>query len=145
MTRRGLLARLDRARVEAAIASAERATSAELRVAIAGAFWGGPRRLAERAFVKLGMSATAERNGVLLFVAPWHRRLELVADDAAATRVAPAFWQATVQMVETAFREGRFTEGLEGAIASVGAELARHFPPPSGPNPNELPNAIARG
>lgn len=145
MTRRALLAQLDRARVERAIAAAERATSAELRVAIAGAFWGRPRALAEGAFVKLGMRATAARNGVLLFVAPWHRRIELVADDGAAAVVAPAFWQQIVHELERVFAERRYTDALETAVAAVGAELARHFPPPAGPNPNELPNAIARG
>jgi uncharacterized membrane protein len=142
VTRRALLARLDRARLERAIAAAERGTSAELRVAIAGLFWARPRRLAERAFVRLGMRATKERNGVLLFVAPWQRRLELVADDAAATRVSAAFWREVVRSVEHAFRERRYTEGLEAAITAIGVELARHFPPPAGPNPNELPDRV---
>ena len=71
---------MDAARVEAAIRSAERASAIELRVSIAGLFWGDPQRLAEKAFQRLGMNATAGRNGVLLLVAPWRRRVVVLAD-----------------------------------------------------------------
>ena len=37
-------------------------------------FWGDARASAERAFRRLGMTATRARNGVLIFVAPRRRR-----------------------------------------------------------------------
>lgn len=146
MMRRSLLARLDLTRIEAVIAEAERGTSAELRVAVAGLFWGRARSVAERAFGRMGMRATQSRNGVLLFVIPWRRRLEIVADDAAAAAIAPAFWQAVVDRVRVSFAAERYTEGLLDAVATIGAELAGPFPPPkTGRNVNELPDQVDVG
>ena len=143
MTRRGLLARLDRARVEAAIAEAERASTGEIRVSIAGLFWGPSRWLAERAFRRLGMRQTRDRNGVLLLVLPWRRQLVVLGDEGIDRRVPEAFWREVVADAAVQLRAGRFTEGLCGAVAAVGAVLAREFPVGEGQaNADELVNRI---
>jgi uncharacterized membrane protein len=144
MTRRSFLASLDTDRVEEAIRGAERAASIEVRVSVAGAFWGRPRHLAERAFARLGMAATARRIGLLLFVSPWHRRVELVADQGITERVQPAAFTATVERLSTEFRAGRFTEGLCSAIADLAAALAPAFPPDPR-RTSELPDTVDRG
>jgi uncharacterized membrane protein len=144
MTRRSFLATLDADRVEEAIRGAERAASIELRVSVAGAFWGRPRRLAERAFARLGMAATARRNGLLLFVSPWHRRVELVADQGITGRVQPDTFAAAVERLAAEFRAGRFTEGLCRAIADLAAALAPLFPPDPR-RASELPDTVDRG
>jgi uncharacterized membrane protein len=128
--------------VEAAIAEAERASTGEIRVSIAGLFWGPSRWLAERAFGRLGMRGTRDRNGVLLLVLPWRRQLVILGDTGIDGRVAAGFWQQVVADAAILLRAGRFTEGLCGAVAAVGAELARHFPAGTQPNPDELPNKI---
>jgi uncharacterized membrane protein len=144
VTKRGLVRRLDRARIEAAIAEAERRTTGEIRVSVAGLFWGSSRRFAERAFRRLGMTATRARNGVLILVLPWRRQLVVLGDSGIDQVVGQPFWDEVVAKASTALREGRFTEGLLEAVTSVGRALAAHFPAaaPGEANPNELPDTI---
>jgi uncharacterized membrane protein len=144
MTRRSMLARLDTRQVEEAIARAERAAAVELRVSVAGPFWGSPQRLAERAFQRLGMTGTRRRNGVLILLAPWRRRVVLVADDGITGKVPASLWTGTVAALTAAFAEARFTEGLTAAIEALAQGLAPHFPPGEA-RPNELPDRIDRG
>jgi uncharacterized membrane protein len=144
MTRRGLLAQLDARRVEEAIARAERTAAIELRVSVAGLFWGSVQRVADRAFVRMGMAATGGRNGLLLLIAPWRRRVVLVADQGITAKVAPTLWSGTVEGLTGAFRERRYTEGLVAAIDALAAALAPHLPPVPG-DVNELPDQIDRG
>ena len=145
MTRRGLLARLDTARVESTIAEAERASTGEIRVSIAGVFWGRSRRLAERAFVRLGMDQTRDRNAVLILVVPWRRKLVVLGDAGIAARVTDDFWAQVVSAATVELRAGRFTEGLCAAVSAVGRVLSEHFPcPAEGDNADELPNRIDR-
>jgi uncharacterized membrane protein len=144
MTRRSLVARLDARRVEEAIARAESAAGIELRVSVAGLFWGSCQRVAEKAFARMGMTATRGRNGILLLLAPWRRRVVLLADRGITDRVDPSLWSSTVERLSADFRASRFTDGLVRAIGDLAAALATDFPPPGRP-PDELPNRIDRG
>ena len=143
MTRRRFLARLDASRVEEAIRRAESASAIEVRVSIAGLFWGDPQRVARKAFTRLGMARTASRNGILLLIVPWRRRVVVVADDGITSKIEPAFWRGVVEAVTAAFGGDRYTEGLVDAIVSLGQSLAPLFPPQPG-DVNELPNTIDR-
>ena len=146
MTRRSFLRQLDVARVEAAVATAEAGTTGEIRVSIAGFFWGSSPSLAERAFVRLGMNATRDRNGVLLLVLPWRRQLVVRADSGIDARAGHPFWEKVVAEATSQLRAGNFTEALVAAVATVGAELRHHFPcAPQSANVDELPNKIDRG
>jgi uncharacterized membrane protein len=147
LTRRTFLHSLDEAAVEAAIARAETRTSGEIRVSIAGFFIGSSRRLAERAFQRLGLHATRERNGVLLLIVPARRAVVVLGDEAIHAHVGDAFWTAVAARVGTRFRDGHFTQGVVEAVDTIGEALARHFPanPEGGDNPNELPDAIDLG
>jgi TLP18.3/Psb32/MOLO-1 phosphatase superfamily protein len=142
MTRRKLLASLDKKRVEAAICEAERLCAAELRVSIAGAFWGDPQKLAERAFRRMGMGATRHLNGILIVVAPWHRKVVVFADQGILAKIDASIWSAAVATVTSVFRDGQFTHGLVTVIEGLGRALAPHFPP--APRSNELSNTVER-
>ena len=146
-SRRTFLRRLDTLAVERAIARTETRTSGEVRVSIAGFFLGSSRRLAERAFRRLGMHATQDRNGVLLLIAPSRRQVVVLGDEAIHAHVGDAFWTAIATHVSTQFHEGRFTEGVVEAVDAIGEALARHFPASAdaGVNPNELPDTIDLG
>jgi uncharacterized membrane protein len=144
MTRRRLLAQLDTRAVEAAIGRAERTARIEVRVSVAGLFWGDCQRVAERAFARMGMAATRGRNGVLVLLAPWRRRVVVFADRGITDKVDAALWSETVTSLVAHFREGHFTDGLVRAIGDLAAALATDFPPPARP-PGELPDAIDRG
>lgn len=133
---------IDLGRVEAAIRSAERRTSGQIRVAVARFyFWGSVRRAADVAFARLRMHQTRQRNAVLLFVAPRLRQFAVIGDTGIHARVSDAFWGQISQALQTDFRGGDLTSGLLHAIDTVGDRLAEHFPPdPLGDN--ELPDQV---
>ncbi|HZA51699.1 MAG TPA: TPM domain-containing protein, partial [Myxococcaceae bacterium] len=85
--RRSLLRRIDVKRVEHALREAEKRASGEIRVSVAPLFWGSVRKEAERAFVRLGMSRTKERNGVLFFVVPARRKFVVLGDEGIHAKV----------------------------------------------------------
>ena len=145
MTRAKLLSLIDQKHIERAIADAESGTTGEIRVSIAGAFWGDPRRMAERAFARLGMDQTRERNAVLLFLAPWRRCHVIVADDDANARILPSFWSATTDVLGRAFSKGQFNEGIVTAIECIGLELKHQFPLSAEAPSNSFPDAIDTG
>jgi len=140
--RRAFLIGLDTPAIEAAIRQAEARTTGEIRLSIAGYFRGDPRRLAERAFRRLGMDATRSRNGVLILIVPSRRQVVVLGDAGIHGRVGDEFWQRVATELATAIRANQVNEGVLQAIAAVGDELARHFPAGTAPNANELPDTI---
>jgi uncharacterized membrane protein len=134
---------IDVGAVEQAIRAAERRTSAEIRVAIARSwFWGDTQRAAERAFHKLGVVKTRQRNGVLIFVAPSRRQVAVIGDAGVHARMAPDFWSAVVDRMLADFRRGDRTTGLIAAITLLADALAAAFPIGPG-DVNELPDTVS--
>jgi uncharacterized membrane protein len=87
------------------------------------------------------MTKTAERNGVLFYIAPSVRRFQILGDAGIHERSGPDFWKEVASEMEVCFGRGEFTEGIVRGIAKVGDVLARHFPR-SGADRDELPNLI---
>lgn len=133
---------VDAERVQGAIAAAERLTSGQIRVSLAPRFWGNVERAADEAFVRLGMSETRERNGVLFFVVPARRAFVVLGDAGIHARVGQAFWDDLARELSLHFKRGEFTEGLVAGIAKAGEHLERHFPRDSSTAVNELPDEI---
>jgi uncharacterized membrane protein len=127
---------IDLDRIETAIKAVERLTSGQIRVAVARFyFWGDVRRAADAAFVRLRMNQTRRRNAVLLFVAPRLRRFAVIGDAGIHDRVSDTFWRQISEMLQTEFRRGDLTAGIERTIGAIGDRLAEHFPPdPIGEN-----------
>jgi uncharacterized membrane protein len=98
--------------------------------------------VAERAFDRLGMRGTAQRNGVLFFIVPSRRRFVVLGDEGIHSKVGGEFWDKVVGAVASEFRERRFTDGLVQGIATVGRELATHFPFDPATDKNELPDDV---
>jgi uncharacterized membrane protein len=98
-----------------------------------------PRARAVELFPKLGVHRTAERTGVLVYVLLADHRVEIVADQGIAAKVAPTEWQAACALMQEAFRAGRFEEGAVAGVGAVSALLERHFPAGEA-NANELPD-----
>lgn len=145
MTRGKLRRQIDTERVQAAIAAAERASSAEIRVSLSTFFWGSVERAANAAFDRLGMRATAQRNGVLLFVVPSRRTFVVLGDEGIHAKVGDAFWRAVADAIARRFKQGDFTGGLVEGIAVVGKALAEHFPHDGSADRNELPDEVDLG
>ena len=147
MHRRKLLKAIDPERIKAAIQAAEKKTSGEIRVSVSQFFWGRVRPVAERAFRRLGMTNTKDRNGILFFIVPSRRRFVVLGDDGIHAKVGQEFWECITADLSGEFKKGCFQDGLLKAIADVGGQLAAHFPYDPLTDRNELPDDIdfARG
>ena len=142
MSRRSLRKCVDQARIVDAIREAERVTSGEIRVSVAPFFWGNVERTAAKAFRRLGMERTADRNGVLIFLVPSRRRFAVLGDTGIHEKVGQAFWEDVSACLSAHFRRGAFTEGLVEGIRMVGDRLAAHFPSAGEADRNELPEDV---
>ena len=134
----------DRETIRAAVAASEALHRGELRVVVEGPlplrslFAGQTAR--ERAvdlFSRLGMSATEEATGILIYVQLVDHRVEILADQGIDARVAQIEWEGICREMEVAFSEGAWRRGLLEAIDRASHLLALHFPA-RGYNPNEL-------
>ncbi len=142
MTRRQLMRIIDSARIKEAIRKAERRTSGEICVSVSSLFWGNVEKAAKKAFVRLGMTRTKQRHGMLLFVVPSRRKFVVLGDRGIHERVGQEFWSRVVERVAERFRAGDFTGGLIRGIEEVGEQLAVHFPYDAAMDVNELPNEL---
>lgn len=145
MTCAAMLRAVDSGRLEEAIREAERRTSGEIRVSVSRFFWGDVRGVAERAFERLGMTATRDRNGVLFFIVPSRRRFVVLGDEGIHAKVGQEFWERVAAAVSEHLHSGDFTLGLEQGIRTVGEQLARHFPFDRATDANELSDQVDFG
>ena len=131
----------DSDRIVQAISAAEAKTSAEIRVHVTRRV---PEDLEERAlrrFHLLGMTRTAERNGVLVYIAPKAHKFRVLGDVAIHEKAGAEFWTAVAAAMEDHFKKGEFTEGVVEAVGTIGEKLAAHFPRRSD-DVDELPNTL---
>jgi uncharacterized membrane protein len=136
---------IDKERIKQAIQRAEMRTSGEIRVSVSPLFWGDVHKAAERAFARLGMTATKDRNAVLFFVVPARRKFVVLGDRGIHEKVGQEFWHHIVGTVSGKFKQGDFTGGLVAGIEAVGEDLARHFPHNAAGDANELPDDVDYG
>ena len=139
---RKLLDEDQEARVLAAIRAAELRTSGEIRVHVERRCEVDAMEAARRWFARLGMDATAERNGILFYVAVSDRKFAVVGDSGIHAKVGEGFWTALRDAMAGEFAKGRHVEGLIRGIAEAGERLAEHFPRGESDR-NELPDGIS--
>ena len=132
---------IDKHRIKEAIQKAERRTSGEICVSLSPPFWGDVWKAAEKAFDRLGMTATKHRNAVLFFVVPSRHRIVVLGDKGINEKVDEGFWYRIVRALALRFRQSDFTGGIVAGIEAVGEELARHFPHLDS-DTNELPDEV---
>jgi uncharacterized membrane protein len=118
-----------------AIRVAESRTSAEIRVHLERRV---PRSLlgrrpevltrAQHVFRRLGMHRTAERHGVLIYVAVDEHRLAVVGDDGIHARVGADHWNHVRDLMVEELRAGAPRAAMERAIETLGRALAAHYP-----------------
>jgi putative membrane protein len=87
------------------------------------------RALAARQFLAHGLTGTADRTGVLIFVSLAERQAEIIADTGIASKVGPEVWDQAMAALLLQVKAGRLAEGLIAAVRMSGAVLAEHFPP----------------
>jgi uncharacterized membrane protein len=136
-------------RLQARVRASEGRHSGEIRLCIEaglplGYLWRGAtaRERAVAMFGKLRVWDTEANNGVLIYLLLAEQRIEIVADRGLNRCVGAADWQAIMETMRGAFREGDFEAGLNDAITAVDSLLAQHFALGAAQvNPNELPDA----
>lgn len=128
-------------RVEAAITTAERRTSAELRVFVCRYGWARLQAQAARLFRRHGMDRTRHRNAVLFLLVQTNRELLVHGDEGIHKRVPDGFWTTVRDTMIEHFKHDRFVDGLVAGIEAVAEPLAAHFPPDDD-NPDELSNQV---
>lgn len=145
MRSKEFLSRLDHKRIAAAIAAAEGTTSGEIRVFIQrGLIEGEALAVAEKKFIELGMEKTAERNAILILVAPRAQKFAVVGDEGVHAKCGTEFWQQLVEAMRAHFKREEFTDALVEAVESAGALLARYFPRRNDDR-NELSDEVVEG
>lgn len=116
------------AQILASVKEAEKATSGEIRIHIESSLKVDVLDRAAWLFKKLGMDKTAERNGVLFYLAVDDRKFAIIGDAGINSKVPVGFWDDISELLGKNFREGRFTEGLSEGIIMAGNQLKKYFP-----------------
>ena len=130
------------AQILAAVKEAEMETSGEVRVHIESSLKADVLDRAAWLFKKLGMDKTAERNGVLFYLAVSDRKFAIIGDAGINAKVTTTFWDEVSLLLQKNFKEGKFTEGLSEGIIHAGLQLKTHFPHRID-DVNELPDEIS--
>ena len=112
-----------------AIQHAERSTSGEVRVYVESRC--GYMDALDRAielFPKLGMHATEERNGVLVYVAIKDHQLAVLGDEGIHRKVGSQYWNNEVMKMLRDFNRDDYAKGIAGCVEDIGEALREHFP-----------------
>ena len=137
----GLFNADEREQIRQSIAAAELLTSGEVRVFFEPRCDGEPVERALVVFANLKMHQTAERNGVLFYLAYEDHKFAVVGDEGIHNKVPHDFWETIRDKCVDDFHEKRYVLGLKAAIAEVGAQLQRWFPRDTN-DKNELPDDV---
>ncbi len=125
-----------------AIAKAEQHTSGEIRLHLENFCFGSEVKAAERVFTRLNMHQTAERNGVLIYIATVSRKIAVIGDEGIHQKLGASFWQTVVDRLIAQFKAERKAPALAECIVECGRQLGKYFPLAEG-DTNELSNDIS--
>ena len=128
-------------RFEAAITQAELMTSGEIRLHVEDHCREDALNHARKAFERLEMHKTADRNAVLLYLALMDHKVAIYGDHGINSTVGLQYWSAVVDIVTSHARKGDLVTGLEQAILEIGRILKTYYPY-SDDDVNELTNTI---
>ena len=126
------------------IQKAEKLTSGEIRVHIQERCRGAIVADAARVFRALKMHKTEQRNGVLIYIVPSRNEFAVVGDKGINDLVPDNYWDDVRDIIQKAFQEGKFAEGVIAAIDKIGEKLHEFFPYQND-DVNELPDDISYG
>ena len=129
-----------------AVRMAEQQTSGEVRVFVESRckYVDAIDRAIEL-FHSLKMEQTAERNGVLIYIAIKDRQLAIYGDEGIHQKVGSEWWEFEVKKMISAFKRDDCAAGIIQCVTDVGNALKQHFPYDRGTDKNELPDDIVFG
>ena len=144
MRLKSFLKQVDHDRIVAAIGAAEARSRGEIRVHASSRAVTDAQKAAAQQFERLGMAGTAERNGILIYVAPLSRSFAIVGDSGIHDKCGAGFWQEVASAMEHEFRAGKYTDGIVRGVERAGEVLARNFPRVEGATDrSELPDSVS--
>jgi uncharacterized membrane protein len=111
-----------------AIATAEKHTSGEIRLHIENFCFGSEVKAAQKVFTRLKMHQTAERNGVLIYIATLSRKIAVIGDQGIHDKLGLVFWQKLVDDLIGQFKANKKAPALAACIIECGAQLGKFFP-----------------
>lgn len=131
--------------IVSAIQNAERSTSGEVRVYIESrcSYMDALDRAIE-IFEQMGMQATEERNGVLVYVAVKDHQLAVFGDEGIHRKVGADYWNTEVIKMIRDFNKDDYAKGIAGCVEDIGQAL-RQFFPYTDKDKNELSDNIEFG
>lgn len=97
---------------------------------------------AELAFREHGLVNTAGGTGVLVFAALFEHQVVVLGDRPVLEKFGEGEFRHVVAGMLARVREDRAADGFVEAIETLGADLAKHFPPSPGHERNELPDHL---
>jgi uncharacterized membrane protein len=112
-----------------AIRDAERCTSGEVRVYVESkcSYVDALDRAIEL-FGEMGMHATKERNGVLVYVAIKDHQLAVFGDEGIHRKVGADYWNTEVIKMIRDFNRDNYAVGIAGCVEDIGRALQEYFP-----------------
>ena len=125
-----------------AIKEAERNTSGEIRVHVDNFCIGPVMKKAQKLFQKLGMIQTADRNGILIYIAARSHKIAVIGDEGIHQKLGTEYWDNIVKGIIDAFAHHKKAEGLTKGIINCGQQLKIHFPYKDN-DKNELNDSIS--
>lgn len=128
-----------------AIQNAERSTSGEVRVYVESrcSYMDALDRAMEL-FAELGMQATEERNGVLVYVAIKDHQLAVLGDEGIHHKVGNEYWNQELKKMIRDFNRDDYAKGIAGCVEDIGQALQKFFPY-TDKDKNELSDEITFG
>lgn len=121
--------RKEKLKIQSAIQAVEKETSAEIRIHLEpGQKNRDISEQAREAFERIGMTATRERNGILIFLCPETRRFAVLGDQGIDGKVPSKFWEEISLCMEAYFRQDRFADGIAEALEKIGTQVKKYFP-----------------
>jgi len=139
---RFFFSRKEKAKILAAVQTAEKNTSGEIRVHLEYKAHGPVYGYAQRVFQRIGMTKTAQRNGVLIFLATGDKKFAVLGDVGINEKVPEGFWNDVVQIMQEHFKQNKFAEGVSEAALRIGEKLKAYFPYQAN-DKNELSDSIS--
>lgn len=130
----------------AAIQTAERRTSGEIRLFIESncRYVNAIDRAAE-IFLQLEMDETEDRNATLIYVAVKDHQAAVLGDVGIHEKVGQKYWEEEVNRMMVHFKHHHLAQGIMQCINDIGEALHQHFPYDHDTDKNELPDEIIFG
>jgi uncharacterized membrane protein len=138
----GIFSEQEQQLIREAVESAELFTSGEIRVCVEKTCSEPVLDRAANYFSKLEMDQTAQRNGVLIYIATADHKFAIIGDVGINRLVPHDFWNGTKEVMLSHFKKNDLAGGIIAGIKLAGEQLQAFFPYLDG-DVDELPNDIS--